>query len=492
MKALLLVFTFCLANAALAQDAPFNRSKDLLLLQHDMGNDPDDLNAVAVEACMLQHPDYDDVDFYAVVGTRNLYSGHFGWIDECRALMAQLFGAKGPLWTDAETEAQWAASLDIVKGKVKTVLLNGGRVWVVEAGTSDFTRDWVNMLKNDAQVNNSLLTSHVVVVQHGFSNEKNTDPADLTFVQNNTDYYKIGEGKLDFDRSNTPKYLSTNTDFLPAAAAASNPNTYARDAFQALQTALAPHIPTTGNTTLANGGVDFTDTVEMWWILGMNTTTEGSVANVWDKFIVNDPDSSGGGGTDGEKVFQESEGLVIMEMESTQSPLGNWIKIEEGDTNYVSGATGGVHLEFGGNSQTGGPADSPLVYKFKVNQSGKYHLNMRARKRLAGGDPDWTNDCYVRMEGNFTSGSAHYDVNVLRVDTKLYGGNENNWGWALKLDSADAHRVPAIYQLVAGETYTFIVSGRSQRFNLDRIIFRYSTVDLNDLTGTRTTCVPIR
>ncbi|MFC7336040.1 hypothetical protein ACFQY0_02530 [Haloferula chungangensis] len=264
--------------------APFDRSKDLLLLQHDMGNDPDDLCAIVVQACMLMHTDYDDVDFYAVVGTRNLYSGHFGWIEECRPLVAQLFGAKGSLWTDAETESQWAASLDIVKGKAKTALLSGGRVWVVEAGTSDFTRDWVNRLKSDTEVNNSLLNTHVVVVQHGRTNENNTDPADLTFVKNNTDYYKIGEGKLDFDRSDTPKYLSRSTSYRLVATAASNPNFYARDAFQALETALTT---ATGNPTLDPGGVDFTDSVEMWWILDMGDPA-GSVDNVWNNYIVNE------------------------------------------------------------------------------------------------------------------------------------------------------------------------------------------------------------
>ena len=186
----------------------------------------------------------------------------------------------------------------------------------------------------------------------------------------------------------------------------------------------------------------------------------------------------GGGGSGGTGAWIESGGLLIMEMENTESTLGKWVEINSGDANYVAGATGSGHLEFTGNTINGGTAASPLTYTFKINKGGTYYINLRARKRLDGAAGDKCNDCYIKVAGNFTSGSTHYDVGALKVDTKLYGGNANNWGWATNLDSAEADHVPAIYNFVAGETYTLTISGRSIRFNLDRIVFRHSSVAL--------------
>jgi hypothetical protein len=99
-------------------------------------------------------------------------------------------------------------------------------------------------------------------------------------------------------------------------------------------------------------------------------------------------------------VYQEDGGLVIMEMENTSSPLGQWIEINPGEPNYVSGATGTGHLEFTGNGINGGNPNSPLTYTFQINLAGNYHLNLRARKRLDGEASDKCNDCYVKMAGN--------------------------------------------------------------------------------------------
>lgn len=170
--------------------------------------------------------------------------------------------------------------------------------------------------------------------------------------------------------------------------------------------------------------------------------------------------------------FLEENGLLIMEMESTVSPLGLWIKKTD-----VPGYTGTCHFEFTGNSPASGTPKSPLTYTFKINKAGIYHLNLRARKRLEGEPGDRCNDCYVRMEGDFVSGNPAYPTSTLTQDTKLFGGTATGWGWATNLDGNGAHNTDAaIYDFKAGETYTLRISGRSQRFNLDRIVLRHSSV----------------
>lgn len=37
--------------------------------------------------------------------------------------------------------------------------------------------------------------------------------------------------------------------------------------------------------------------------------------------------------------------------------------------------------------------------------------------------------------------------------------------------------IRAVYVLKRGETYTLAISGRSQRFNLDRIVFKHESLD---------------
>lgn len=168
-------------------------------------------------------------------------------------------------------------------------------------------------------------------------------------------------------------------------------------------------------------------------------------------------------------VFQGKDGLVIMEAESTKSSLGDWKKKES-----IAGFTGECHFEFTGNKPASGPAQDPLVYTFTVDRDGIYSLQIRCHKRLEDEAPDKCNDCYVRLEGDFDTGGTT-DLEILTSDTKLYGGSADGWGWTQKLDVGHK-KWPAVYKLKAGEVYTLTISGRSQRFNMDRIVFRHTDV----------------
>jgi hypothetical protein len=164
-----------------------------------------------------------------------------------------------------------------------------------------------------------------------------------------------------------------------------------------------------------------------------------------------------------------------METERTTSALGRWNEINPGEANYVSGATGDGHLEFTGNTVSGGNANSPLNYTFRINSGGVYRLYIRARKRLDGQASDLCNDGYLRMTGNYTSGGT-VSLSLLQNNTKFFGGNENNWGWAAQLDDANDVKWSAEYNFTAGQSYTLVMSGRSLRWNVDRIVLRKNGV----------------
>ena len=193
-----------------------------------------------------------------------------------------------------------------------------------------------------------------------------------------------------------------------------------------------------------------------------------------------------------EAVYQESGGLVVMEAERTPSSLGSgtqrWTLYQPGDANHVYGATNGGHLEFLGNSSNGGDPQAPLTYTFRINESGYYHLHLRARARLDGAPDDKNNDCYVKVAGlngatfgaGPNAGGDHLDdapLSLLTKDTKLYGGSPNSWGWANQLDAGgSSNKRWPVYQFNAGSTYRLTISGRSIKFNFDRIVFRKSTI----------------
>ena len=188
-------------------------------------------------------------------------------------------------------------------------------------------------------------------------------------------------------------------------------------------------------------------------------------------------------------VYQESGGIVVMEAERTPSSLGTgtdrWDIYEPGATNYVSGATNDAHIEFQGNGSNGGSPKTPLTYTFKIHEGGYYHLHLRARARLDGADSDKNNDCYVRVNGDSygpgpNAGNDHQDdatLSLLTSDTKMYGASPTTWGWANELDAGGStnKRYP-VYDFQAGGTYTLTLSGRSIKYNIDRIVFRRSSV----------------
>ncbi|MCG8702396.1 MAG: hypothetical protein MI922_30370 [Bacteroidales bacterium] len=162
-------------------------------------------------------------------------------------------------------------------------------------------------------------------------------------------------------------------------------------------------------------------------------------------------------------------GYISFEAESTSSDLGKWKKITPTDTFYVKGASNEVHLEFTGNNINGGQAHSPLEYNFRVPYDGTYRLLIRSHKRLAGTTGDKCNDGWVKMNGNYTSAND-IPTHSLIHNIKFFGGSSKGWGWAQLYDWRGNLRRGAIFNMTKDENYTLVISGRSIRWNIDKII----------------------
>lgn len=191
-------------------------------------------------------------------------------------------------------------------------------------------------------------------------------------------------------------------------------------------------------------------------------------------------------GTGSKAAYQQADGLVVMEAENTRtSDLDLWL-----EKTTVGGYTGSSYIEFDGNSALNGPATSPLTYTFSVNQGGLHylHLHVARETRTINGEVrnDVANDAYVRLDGDYgpgpNAGNNHGDdapLSALQSDTKFFGGNDRQFVWASgnRLDlGGDTNKRVAVYDLKAGETYTFTMSGRSRYFKVDRIVFRHESV----------------
>lgn len=169
---------------------------------------------------------------------------------------------------------------------------------------------------------------------------------------------------------------------------------------------------------------------------------------------------------------------VVFESDITDSNLDKWVKRTPGDGHYMQGTRtfgpiGEDYLEFTGNNENGGTATSPLVYKFTAPKTAKYRLGMRLLQNLEGAEWDKSNDVYIRLEGNFTSGNA-FSTDDMKHNHKFYGRGKDNWGAGINMEGhvgGVKTLTPAIYNLIAGEEYTFTMSGRAQRTCIDYIIF---------------------
>lgn len=165
---------------------------------------------------------------------------------------------------------------------------------------------------------------------------------------------------------------------------------------------------------------------------------------------------------------------VFIEAEETKSDLQKWQLVKEGDQNHIERASGGTYLEFMGNKPITGKPNSPLIYQFTAPKTGDFQLMLMSSKRLEGVKSDWCNDAFVKLSGNYKTGSK-LSKKALQKDIKiLQDGNEKTpelqWHWASTAEKDRHVYNKFIYKLIKGEKYTITLSGRSKRFSVDYII----------------------
>lgn len=206
-------------------------------------------------------------------------------------------------WTNADKPqaeggngaGDWALSVRRVINKVKPALLRGGRVWVQEAGQSDITAEWVRALHDDPDLAGVDIKRQVIVVQHSWWNQKQTTKAALEYVREATTYFKIDDGNHDRNDSKTAnnKTADYETDDADVADHAilreqaksdSNPNQVARRYWTEADRLIGDW--GTDYSSIDEGGLDFSDCVECWWIFEIGPELD-TIPEFWARFVVN-------------------------------------------------------------------------------------------------------------------------------------------------------------------------------------------------------------
>lgn len=239
-----------------AQSPRINLEKDLLLVQYDCKTDVDDLQSVAAFRTIIANEKYVTINFHAVAGAYGIQEGLYVPPNDLFEL------AFDDRWSDAHTNFEKA--LKEVVEKVKTTLQIGGDVWVAEAGQSDFTAAVVKTIQAEEPDLNTRERFHVV--QHSTWNEEVTAPDKLAFVKANTDYYKIPDGNA--TGNGTPGFREPNPkDWKAHVNDAELINIWHQANRLAIQ-----YNGKDGryvNEAMRAGGLDFSDTAEVCWILGL-------------------------------------------------------------------------------------------------------------------------------------------------------------------------------------------------------------------------------
>lgn len=186
--------------------------------------------------------------------------------------------------------------------------------------------------------------------------------------------------------------------------------------------------------------------------------------------------------TRAEPVFTETDGYVCIEAEAV-TPQGNWeVHTSTATYDFIGGFTGDGCIQFTGNTEAGGSANSPIEYTIKITNPGTYLFKMRLFEgHIDNTLEDQSNDVYVRMNGQ---------ADWLGQDTKcvtMAEGRQWSWTGALEPSHHDFH--PANYSLDAGE-HTFVLSGRSKNCFVDRFVIHKDLSRGEDTSLTLPATVP--
>lgn len=192
-----------------------------------------------------------------------------------------------------------------------------------------------------------------------------------------------------------------------------------------------------------------------------------------------------------EFIFEESEGLLIIESENAVMPTG-WVAHKS-----VADFTGTGYIQWEGNNNFGKTGDGLISYKIRIKTAGTYRIQWRSRIN-EGTSSSESNDAWLRFPGaadffgkKSSNNSIVYPKGSGKTPNpkgsgadgwfKVYMNKLGEWSWQARTSDHDAHDIFVTFDK-AGD-YILEVSGRSKGFAIDRIaLYKDDTVDTSKAT----------
>lgn len=237
----------------------FNIKKDFLLVPFDCKPDVDDLHTIAAFSMLLDNKKFCKLKYHAVAGAYGIQKKAYVPANDLFQL------AFKNNWTDIHNNDS-DENLKEVQIYIKKAVAKNGDIWIAEAGQSDFSAKIVKYIQSTYAINTQ---KRVHIVQHSLWNEKVSSPKSLQFVKDNTDYYKIPDGNK--VENGTPGFKSTTYKTW-----LNKVNNQKLKNIWALATQICERYNGKDeryyNKAIGTGGVDFSDLVEVLWILNIDDT----------------------------------------------------------------------------------------------------------------------------------------------------------------------------------------------------------------------------
>jgi hypothetical protein len=325
-----------------AVSAVYDKARgDLIALHYDHRADPDDGVATAAGFSIAW---YFDITPIVVSGAYGCQPGVYQTDSEVITNTAW-----GSDWLNAHDD--WTGAVAAAAEAWNAVLSTGAHVWIAEGGQSDFSADVVRRLLDFHAVDGSVTQSRIHLVQHSNWNERYTCSAEnceidnLGFVRDNTHYIKIPDGNRG-DNGTADLNITHGPDPDTAAMV---------DAF--VELALA-HQPTRAVWQAAfdylhpkNEKLDFSDTVELLYILGIGTDEIDNCGDFANFFLSSEvgEDTDNDGLPDAWELLYSDDLSLLDDRNGDYDEDGvtNWIEYQLGSNPIENDLPGpGLHYEY--------------------------------------------------------------------------------------------------------------------------------------------------
>ena len=181
--------------------------------------------------------------------------------------------------------------------------------------------------------------------------------------------------------------------------------------------------------------------------------------------------------------FQESEGVIIVEIESALD-YGSWVL----DT-LRSGYTGKGYLQYKGSNLFNDPGNSLLSFEIAIKKTGKYRFQWHSLIAVGESNTEH-NDSWLRFKdaSDFygqKNDEIVYPKGVGKTPNpegssskgwlKIYQNNRDGWTWTTRTSDRDPHDI--FVEFDSAGIYTLEVSGRSNGHAIDRLALYHRDVN---------------